>query len=127
MIRDLGADEVVGSGEELKAIGGADVILSTSSSYRSASEALNGLRPDGRLVLIGMSNEPLEVTSQLMRTRGRIIGSLQNGNEYLYEALDYVARGKVRIISETYPLNEVGKAYERLAEGQVRYRAVLTF
>jgi YVTN family beta-propeller protein len=58
--------------------------------------------------------------------RIKIIGSQQNGPEYLYEALDYVAEGKVKSIIETYPLAEAAKAYERVADGKARFRAVLT-
>ncbi len=127
LVRDLGADEVVADGEALQAAGGADVIIATSNSYKSASAALQGLRPDGRMVAIGFSNEPLEVSSDvLIGRRCRIIGSTQNGSEYLYEALDYVAKGKVKVIAETYSLDEINRAYERVAEGQVRFRAVIT-
>jgi alcohol dehydrogenase len=125
-VRDLGADEVVASGEALRAAGGADVILATSNSYKATSEALKGLRPDGRLVLMGASNETLEVTAELIFVRGRIIGSTQNHPEHLYEALDYAAKGKVKVIEEIYKLEEIGKAYERVANGQVRFRAVIT-
>jgi len=55
-----------------------------------------------------------------------VIGSQQNGPEYLYEALDYVAKGKVKSVIETYPLGEASKAYQRVVEGTVRFRAVLT-
>jgi D-arabinose 1-dehydrogenase-like Zn-dependent alcohol dehydrogenase len=58
--------------------------------------------------------------------RRRIVDSQQNGPEYLYEALDYVAQGRVKSIIETYPLAEAAKAYERVAEGKTRFRAVLT-
>ncbi len=60
--------------------------------------------------------------------RIRIIGSQQNGPEYLYEyeALDFVAQGKVKTIVETYPLAEAPRAYDRVAEGKARFRAVLT-
>jgi len=57
--------------------------------------------------------------------RIKIVGSQQNGREYLYEALDYAAKGKVKVVAETYPLAEVNKAYERVAEGKVRFRAVI--
>ena len=114
-------------GEALQAAGGADIIIATSNSYKSASAALQGLRPDGRMVAIGFSNEPLEVSSEvLIGRRCRIIGSTQNGSEYLYEALDYVAKGKVKVIAETYSLDEINRAYERVADGQVRFRAVST-
>jgi D-arabinose 1-dehydrogenase-like Zn-dependent alcohol dehydrogenase len=62
----------------------------------------------------------------LISKRIRIIGSQQNGSEYLYEALDYVAQGKVRTVVETYPLAEAAKAYQRVAQGKARFRAVLT-
>ena len=61
-----------------------------------------------------------------MFKRARIIGSTQNGPEYLYEALDYAAKGKVKVITETYPLSDIGRAYERVAQGSVRFRAVIT-
>jgi alcohol dehydrogenase len=121
----LGADMVVNNGDALKRAGGADVILVTSNSYNAASEVLKGLRPDGRLVLMGVSAESLVVTAEIIGNRSRIIGSQQNGREYLYEALDYVAQGKVKIIAETYPLDDIARAYENVAAGNVRFRAVI--
>ena len=121
----LGADVVVSDGKGLKKSGGADVILATSNSYKATGETLKGLRPDGRLVLMGISDEPLIVTGHLLMTRGRIIGSLQNDREYLYEALDYVAKGKVRVMTETFSLDEVNTAYEKVVKGELRFRAVL--
>jgi D-arabinose 1-dehydrogenase-like Zn-dependent alcohol dehydrogenase len=78
------------------------------------------------MVLMGVSEEPLEVTADLTMNRGRIIGSTQNDIEHLYEALDYVAKGKVKVITETYSLNDISRVYERVANGQVRFRAVIT-
>ncbi len=49
---------------------------------------------------MGVSEEPLEVTADLTMSRGRIIGSTQNDTEHLYEALDYVAKGKVKVITD---------------------------
>jgi D-arabinose 1-dehydrogenase-like Zn-dependent alcohol dehydrogenase len=36
------------------------------------------------------------------------------------------AAGKVKVMAETYSLDEITKAYERVAEGKVRFRAVIT-
>jgi len=127
MIRELGADEIVRDGKSLAEAGGADVILSTSNSTKSMVDSIQGLRPDGRLVAMGADAEPLSVSlMDLIMKRIRVIGSQQNGPEYLYEALDYVAKAKVKTIVETYPLAEAAKAYERVAEGKARFRAVLT-
>jgi alcohol dehydrogenase len=46
-----------------------------------------------------------------------VIGSTQNGREYLYEALDFAAKGKVKVMAETYLLADAPKAYQRVAEG----------
>jgi alcohol dehydrogenase len=128
LIRDLGADEVVADGKALLAAGGADIILGTSNSMKATSEALSGLRPDGRLVLMGFSaSEKLEVPGELLLVRGKILYSMQNGPEYLYEALDYAARGKVKVLAETCALEDIGRAYERVARGEVRFRAIVTF
>ena len=94
MIRQLGADEIVRDGRGLAAAGGADVILSTSTSNSTKSmiDSIQGLRPDGRLVAMGADVEPLSISlTDLILKRIRIIGSQQNGPEYLYEALDFVA------------------------------------
>lgn len=125
LLRELGADEVVSDGKGLAAAGGADVILATSNAFKPVTDALQALRPDGRLVMMGVEGKPLEVPTSIMWVRGRVIGSSQNDPAHLYEALQWVARGKVRVVTETYPLDAVNTAYDRVAEGKVRFRAVL--
>ena len=84
--------------------GGADVILATSNSYKATADSIKGLRPDGRFVLMGVSTtEPLTISPEILFKRARIIGSTQNDREHLYEALDYVAKGKVRAMTEIFP------------------------
>jgi alcohol dehydrogenase len=66
----LGADSVVDSGDALKQEGGgADVLLVTSNSYKAVGRALKGLRPDGRLVFMVFSGEPLVITSEIIGNR----------------------------------------------------------
>ena len=50
---------------------------------------------------------------------------MQNDREYLYEALDYVAKGKVKVITEKFSLDDIGNAYDRVANGEVRFRALI--
>ena len=125
-IRELGADEVVEDGTSLLASGGADVLLATSNSWSSTADAAHGMRPDGRIILMGVGHETLSYSPEWMFKRVRLMGSSQNGPEYLYEALDYAAKGKVKVVEETYKLDEIGKAYDRVADGKVRFRAVIT-
>ena len=124
----LGADSVVADGKELseEGGGGADVILATSNSYKATADSLKGLRPDGRLILMGVSaTEPLTLSPELLFKRGRIIGSTQNDREHLFEALDYAAKGKVRVMTEIFPLEEISNAYDKVANGSVRFKAVI--
>jgi D-arabinose 1-dehydrogenase-like Zn-dependent alcohol dehydrogenase len=125
-VRELGADEIVRDGKGLLDAGGADVILGTSNSNDAMTDSVQGLRPDGRLVLMGFEAKPLVFSpADFIVKRMRVLGSQQNGTEYLYEALDYAAKGKVRVIEETYKLDDIARAYERVAEGKVRFRAVV--
>ncbi|MFL6470532.1 MAG: alcohol dehydrogenase catalytic domain-containing protein [Nitrososphaeraceae archaeon] len=112
----LGADSVVADGEGLlkesqhgsPGGGGSDVILATSNSYKATADSIKGLRPDGRFVLMGVSTtEPFTISPEILFKRARIIGSTQNDREHLYEALDYVAKGKVREMTEIFPLEEI--------------------
>jgi D-arabinose 1-dehydrogenase-like Zn-dependent alcohol dehydrogenase len=90
-------------------------------------DSVQGLRPDGRLVTMGADAEPHAVSlMDLIGKRIQVIGSTQNGREYLYEALDSAAEGNVKVIAETYLLADAPKAYQRVAEGKPRVRAVLT-
>ena len=136
----LGADNVVSDGEALLKQkgqhgysspedgegGGADVILATSNSYKATADAIKGIRPDGRIVLMGVSStETLTISSEILFKRARIIGSTQNDRDHLYEALDYVAKGKVKVMTETFPLEEISNAYDKVSNGNVRFKALI--
>lgn len=126
---ELGASEVVVAGSDagkaLAAIGGADVVLSTSNSAEHAGQALAALRPEGRLVLMGVT-APLTLNPmEFMLKQCRVIGSTQNERRDLVEALELVAAKKVKPVIETYPFEKFNDVRERLATGKVRYRAVL--
>ncbi|MGB6593148.1 MAG: hypothetical protein WBE68_16745, partial [Candidatus Nitrosopolaris sp.] len=40
------------------------------------------------------------------------------------EALDYVAKDKVKVIAETYTLQDIVRAYQNVAAGNVRFRVL---
>jgi D-arabinose 1-dehydrogenase-like Zn-dependent alcohol dehydrogenase len=130
LARSLGADIVVANGAELLEAGGADVILMTGSSFPAAADALEGLRIEGRLVLAGIDpNESFSLVpdSPFFAQRQRIIGSTHNGLQYLTEALDLVASGKVTPMIESFPKEQVADAFDKVSKGAVRFRAVVTY
>jgi D-arabinose 1-dehydrogenase-like Zn-dependent alcohol dehydrogenase len=128
--KNLGADEVLviknHAGQELTDMGGADIILSFSPDMKQNSQALLGLRPDGRFVTTAPGAEPIQVdpTSTLFKQIS-IIGSALNDKADLVDVVKLAAAGKVKPILETYPINELNNVLTRLAEGKVRHRAVV--
>jgi dehydrogenase len=124
-LRDLGADEVVSDGASLKKTGGADIVLFTGNSFDALTDCVQALRPDGRIVVMGVGGGAFTIPTSLLWVRGRVIGSSQNDPSHLYEALQLSASGKVKVVTETYSLDEIPRAYERVEQGKVRYRAVI--
>ena len=128
LARRFGADEVVADGAALKAAGGADALLHTSSSHASVVDAMSGLKPWGKVVVMGVAIDEMHLPAGPLAFQGyEVIGSAHNGNEYLVEALDLVAQGKVKPMIEVYPKERIGEAYEAASTGRARFRSVVTF
>lgn len=70
------------------------------------------------------ANSPEFLGTNLLARLSRSEPVLRHGR--WHEALDFVAKGKVKVITETYKLDEAPKAYQRVVEGKARFRAVLT-
>ncbi len=128
LIKQLGASKIVRDGDGLAAAGGADIILATGNSSAAMVDCIKGARPDARLVVMGFDPEPLKIsTADFIMKRLRVLGSQQNRPEFLFEALNMVASGRVKVHTETYSFSEIGKAYDRVEQGKARFRAVVTF
>jgi len=128
LARQLGADEVVADGARLKATGGADLIMHTSSNHAAVTGAMDGLRPWGKVVLMGIATDQLTLPAlPLVSNSYQIIGSAHNGFEYLAEALDLVARGAVTPMVEVFAQDRVAEAYDKVTNGEIRFKAVVTY
>jgi alcohol dehydrogenase/propanol-preferring alcohol dehydrogenase len=128
LARQRGADDVVPDGAALGAAGGVDVLLHTSSSHASAVDAMNGLKPWGKVVMMGIARDEMPVPAlPLVSHSYQVVGSAHNGPEYLMEALDLVARGEVQPMVEVFPKERVAEAYDRVVAGEVRFKAVVTY
>ncbi|MFD4192477.1 alcohol dehydrogenase catalytic domain-containing protein [Amycolatopsis thermoflava] len=128
LARQLGADEVVADGAALKSAGGADVLLHTNSSHGAVAKAMEGLRPWGKVVLMGIATDELHLPALALTSNSyQVIGSAHNTIEHLVEALDFVARGKVSTMIETFPKERAEEARAKAAAGEVRFKAVITY
>ena len=128
--RELGAHEAVVAtgdpGEALASLGGADVVLATSSSMTDIALMLSGLREGGRLVVVGLGDGPLAIDpAELVQREASLIGAVQGPVDELEEVLALALSGLVVPRVETFPLHLVNRALGRLASGRVRYRAVI--
>jgi len=132
LARSLGArryldnetDDVVA---ELAARGGARVILATVTSAKAMSAVIDGLGVDGRLMVIGATPEPIEVSPlQLIGRRTSIQGWPAGVAADSEDTLAFSALSEVRPMVETFPLEQAAAGYERMMSGAARFRVVLT-
>jgi D-arabinose 1-dehydrogenase-like Zn-dependent alcohol dehydrogenase len=128
----LGAHEYVDTtasapAEALQKLGGADVVLATAPDSKSISALVDGLRPNGRLVVVGASQEPLGVNPiQLLGERRSIVGWPSGTAKDSEDTMQFSALTGVRPMIETFPLAKAAEAYERMISGKARFRVVIT-
>jgi len=132
LAKKLGADVYIDSkaknpAEELQKLGGAKVIMATAPNSRAMSELIGGLGPNGKLLVIGASFDPMEVGPvQLITGSKTIQGWLTGTPSDTEDTLRFAELRGVRAMIETYPLEEAIEAYARMMSGNAEFRVVLT-
>jgi D-arabinose 1-dehydrogenase-like Zn-dependent alcohol dehydrogenase len=113
--------------QELQKLGGAKVILATAPSSKAMSELVDGLGPNGKLIVVGATFDPIEVTPIQLITGSRTIQGWSTGTPADSEdTLRFAELTGVRPMIETYPLEKVAEAYTRMLSGKAQFRVVLT-
>jgi D-arabinose 1-dehydrogenase-like Zn-dependent alcohol dehydrogenase len=121
---DTDAADVVA---ELQKLGGARVILATAPSAKAISALVDGLSPNGALIVPAAPNEPLTVsTMSLIVGRRSVAGCYSGTAKDSQDTLEFSALTGVHPMIEKYPLSRVAEAYEQMHSGKVRFRVVLT-
>jgi D-arabinose 1-dehydrogenase-like Zn-dependent alcohol dehydrogenase len=132
LARKLGAQHYIDSqtqnaAADLAEMGGAKVILATATSGKAMSAVLGGLGVNGKLVILGAADEPLEVDGTLMiGGRRSIIGWPSGSSIDSQDTLSFSVFAGVRAMTEIFPLERAAEAYEHMISGKARFRAVLT-
>ena len=112
---------------ELMRLGGAKVILATVTDAKSMSAVVGGLGVDGKLVVVGVSTEPIEVSPlALIAGRRSVMGWPSGSASDSEDTLAFSVLAGIRPMIETYPLERSAEAFERMMSGQARFRVVLT-
>ena len=132
LAKKLGANVYIDSvasnaAEELQRMGGARAILATAPSSKAMSELIDGLGPNGTLMVIGAAFDPIEVTPVQLITGSRAIQGWSSGTPADSEdTLNFAELTGVRPMIETCPLERAGEAYARMMSGKAQFRVVLT-
>jgi D-arabinose 1-dehydrogenase-like Zn-dependent alcohol dehydrogenase len=120
-------NKATNAAEELQKLGGAQVILATAPSSKAMSEVINGLGPNGKLMVVGAAFEPIEVTPVQLITGSKSIQGWASGTPADAEdTLRFAELTGVRPMIETYPLEKAAEAYARMMSGNAQFRVVLT-
>ena len=132
LARTLGAHHYLDSttqdvAAELGRLGGARVILSTVTNSKAMTAVLGGLGVDGKLIVVGASADPIEVSPLLLIGGRRSIRGWPSGTSSDSEdTLAFSALANIRPMIETMPLERAAEAYERMMSGAARFRVVIT-
>jgi 2-desacetyl-2-hydroxyethyl bacteriochlorophyllide A dehydrogenase len=122
---DATAKDVVA---ELQKLGGASVILATAPNAQAISGLVDGLAPNGKLVVPAAPSEPLSINVfSLIMKRSSVAGWYSGTAKDSQDTLEFSALSGVHPMIEKYPLDKVAEAYEQMHSGKVRFRVVLTF
>ncbi len=132
LAKQLGANLYIDSkatnaAAELRKLGGARVILATAPNSKSMSELIDGLAPNGKLMVVGADMQPIEVTPvQLIFGSRKIEGWASGLPADAEDTLRFAELSGVRAMIETYPLERAAEAYARMMSGDAQFRVVLT-
>jgi D-arabinose 1-dehydrogenase-like Zn-dependent alcohol dehydrogenase len=130
--RQLGAHHFIDSATEdvaaaLNRLGGARAVLATVSSAEAMAPVIDGLAVRGRLIVIGVDAEPIEVSPlQLIGASRSIVGHASGASIDSQDTLAFSVLSGVRPMIETMPLSSAPEAYARMMRGDARFRMVLT-
>jgi D-arabinose 1-dehydrogenase-like Zn-dependent alcohol dehydrogenase len=132
LAKKLGASVYIDSkstnaAQELQKLGGAQVILATAPSSKAMSELVDGLGPNGKLMVIGATFDPIEVTPIQLISGSRSLQGWAAGTPADSEdTLRFAELTGVRPMIETYPVEKADEAFARMMSGKAEFRVVLT-
>lgn len=130
--RELGAHHYIDSravdvAAALEDLGGAAVVLATAANSQAMADTVGGLAPQGELVIIGVTADPLPIAPiQLINDGLSVSGHPSGTSRDVEETMHFAVQSGVRARIEERPLAEAAEAFAAMEEGRARYRMVLT-
>jgi NAD+-dependent secondary alcohol dehydrogenase Adh1 len=104
---------------------GADIIIDFVGSDQTHADSLQMLRKGGHYFVVGYGGKVNVPSIDIINNEFSIIGSLVGNYNELYELMELNARGKVKLHTTKYSLDEANEVLKKLEEGKINGRAVL--
>ncbi|GGE31166.1 alcohol dehydrogenase [Pullulanibacillus camelliae] len=133
LAKQLGAHHYIDAsaqdiGEALGAFGGAQVILATAPNGKAASELVNGLNNNGKLIIASVMGEPIEINPFVFFGTRKSVQAWNSGSSIdSQDTLNFSALSGAKPMIETFDLEQLNEAYDEMLKGKTRFRAVIQF
>jgi D-arabinose 1-dehydrogenase-like Zn-dependent alcohol dehydrogenase len=130
--RKLGAHHYIDStsgdvAEAMRKLGGAAVVLATAGNSPAMAATVGGLLPQGELVTIGVTPEPLPISPVQLITPGlSIVGHPSGTSKDVEDTMHFAVLSGVRAWTQELPLAQAAEGYAAMEHGRAHYRTVLT-
>ncbi|TPX18032.1 uncharacterized protein E0L32_011898 [Thyridium curvatum] len=112
--------------EVLSGMGGAALIVATAPSPTAIGNLVGGLQAQGKLLVLPIVG-PIAVDSAALVLKGGAVVGWPCGHALdCAEAVEFAETHGVKCLIEKFPLHEAQRAFDQMASGEVRFRAVLT-
>ena len=103
-----------------------DFVIDTVSAPHDLNAHLDLLKTDGTYILVGVSPESIPVNAfSLILRRRRLVGSLIGGIRETQEMLNFCGEHGLTSDVEVISISQINEAYERVIQGDVRFRFVI--
>jgi D-arabinose 1-dehydrogenase-like Zn-dependent alcohol dehydrogenase len=112
---------------ELNKLGGAKVVLATATNTKAMEAVLDGLSVSGKLLVIGVSAEPLKASPLALIGKRRNIEGWPCGSSIdSQDTMSFCSITGSRSMNEYFPLEKAVEGYDLMMSGKARFRVVLT-
>lgn len=104
---------------------GADIIIDFVGTDQTHADSMQMLRKGGHYFVVGYGGTVKVPSLNIINNEYSIVGSLVGNYNELYELMVLHARGKVKLHSSKYSLDEANEVLELLHQGKINGRAIL--
>jgi D-arabinose 1-dehydrogenase-like Zn-dependent alcohol dehydrogenase len=102
-------------------------VLATAGNSPAMAATVGGISPQGELVTIGVTPEPLPISPIQLITPGvSIVGHPSGTAKDVEDTMHFAVLSGVRAWIEELPLSQAAEGYATLQQGRAHYRTVLT-